>query len=197
MEAETEQYSRRRARQRIREYELIWLLQAATALACCVFASLALALHAATAWPRHGSRQALITIMRRPLSVSRALHVLRSCVLCLAPPAVALLEALDRCVCTRRACCFCLLRRISHLPLLPLPLSFFLGLARRCLPSLASCSKLFNVAHCHSYCSLLLWRLVCTRQACCLFARVALLLLPLSLFLGVRAPSLSLVGFMF
>ena len=32
---------------------------------------------------------------------------------------------------------------------------------------------------------------VCTRQACCLFAHVALLLLPLSLFLGVRAPSLS------
>ena len=51
-------------------------------------------------------------------------------------------------------------------------------------------------SHCHSHCSLLLWRLVCTRQACCLFARVALLLLPLSLFLGVRAPSLSLAGFM-
>ena len=35
------------------------------------------------------------------------------------------------------------------------------------------------------------------RQACCLFAYVALLLLPLSIFLWVRAPSLSLVGFMF
>jgi len=45
--------------------------------------------------------------------------------------------------------------------------------------------------------SLLLRRLVCTRQACCLFAHVALLLLPLSLFLGVRAPSLSLCGFRF
>ena len=48
-----------------------------------------------------------------------------------------------------------------------------------------------------SHGSLLLRRLVCTRQACCLFAHVALLLLPLSLFLGVRAPSLSLCGFRF
>ena len=55
----------------------------------------------------------------------------------------------------------------------------------------------FDVAHCHSHGSLLLRRLVCTRQACCLFAHVALLLLPLSLFLGVRAPSLSRCGFRF
>ena len=46
------------------------------------------------------------------LAMSRALHGLSSCVLCLAPPAVDLLEALGRCVCTRRACCFCL--RTSH-----------------------------------------------------------------------------------
>jgi len=65
-----------------------------------------------TARPRHGSCQTLITLTRRSLSVSRALRVLSSCVLCLAPPAVDLLEALDWCVCTRRACCFCL--RISH-----------------------------------------------------------------------------------
>ena len=37
-----------------------------------------------------------------------ALQVLSSCVLSLAPPAVDLLEALGRCVCTRRACCFSL-----------------------------------------------------------------------------------------
>ena len=37
---------------------------------------------------------------------------------------------------------------------------------------------------------------MCTRRACCLFAHVALLLLPLSLFLGVRAPSLSLGRFL-
>ena len=87
-------------------------LVAAAALACSVLASLALALHAATARPRHGSCQTLITLTRRPLSVSRALHVFSSCVLCLAPPAVDLLEPLGRCVCTRRACCFCL--RLSH-----------------------------------------------------------------------------------
>jgi len=68
VEAETEQRSRRRARQSIREYELIWLLQQR--------------LRAATARPRHGSCQTLITLTRRPLSVSRALHVLSSCVLC-------------------------------------------------------------------------------------------------------------------
>ena len=43
----------------------------------------------------------MITLTRRPLSVPRALHELSSCVLCLAPPAVDLLEALDRCVCVR------------------------------------------------------------------------------------------------
>ena len=74
-------------------------------------ASLALTLHATiTAHPRHGSCQALITLTRRHLSVSRALHVLSSCVLCLAPPAVDLLKALALgwLVCTRWACCFCL-----------------------------------------------------------------------------------------
>ena len=52
----------------------------------------------------------MITLTRRPLSVSRALHVLSSCVLCLAPPAVDLLKALALgwLVCTRWACCFCL-----------------------------------------------------------------------------------------
>ena len=67
----------------------------------------------------------MITLTRRPLSVSQhALHVLSSCILCLAPPAVDLLEALDRCVCTRRACCF-LFAYIAALLLLPL--SFVLG----------------------------------------------------------------------
>ena len=69
-------------------------LVAAAALACSVLASLALALHAATARPRHGSFQTLVTLTRRSLSMSRALHVLSSCVLCLAPPAVSLLEKL-------------------------------------------------------------------------------------------------------
>ena len=42
------------------------------------------------------------------LCMSRALHLLSFRILCSAPPAVDLLEALGRCVCARRACCFCL-----------------------------------------------------------------------------------------
>ena len=99
-------------------------------------ASLALALHAATARPRHGSCQTLITLTRRSLSVSRALHVLSSCVLC----------------------------------------------AWRRLPLI--CWKLL-VGVCDVYETGLLLQ----------FAYIALLLLPLSF--GVRAPSLSLVGFIF
>ncbi len=59
----------------------------------------------------------MITLTQRLLNVSRTLHVLSSCVLCLAPPAVDLLEALGRCVIciyTRRACCFCLRKSSSH-----------------------------------------------------------------------------------
>ena len=83
-------------------------LVAAAALACRVLASLALALHATTARPRHGSCQTLITLTRRPLSVSRALHVLSSCVLCAwrrLPLICWKLLMVDLCVCTRRACC--------------------------------------------------------------------------------------------
>jgi len=103
--------ARRRARQSIREHELIWLLQQRLRAQCLgLTGACAACSHCKvqTARPRHGSCQTLITLTRRSLSVSRALHVLSSCVLCLAPPAVDLLEALDRCVCTRRACCFCL-----------------------------------------------------------------------------------------
>ena len=46
--------ARRRARQGIREYELILDLVAAAALACSVLASLALALHAAATLHGHG-----------------------------------------------------------------------------------------------------------------------------------------------
>ena len=91
--------------------------------------------HAATTRPRHDSFQTSITLTRRPLSVSRALHMLSSCVLSLAKPAVDLLEALDRCVCTRRARCFCL-RIISHFCCFRSASSS--GLARRRFPSLAS-----------------------------------------------------------
>ena len=88
----------------------------------------------ATARLRHGSCQTLTTLTRRPLSVSRAPHVLSSCVPCLAPPAVDLLEALDRRVCTRRARCFCL--RISHFCCFRSASSS--GLERRRFPSPAS-----------------------------------------------------------
>ena len=107
------------------EYQLLESMRvdlvAAAALACSsVLASLALALHAATAGPQHSSFQSTIALSLSrgdppPLSVSRALHVISSCVLCSAPPAVYiiyLLEALDLCVCTKWAWCFCL--HISH-----------------------------------------------------------------------------------
>ena len=73
---------------------MIRLLQ--QALACSVLALQELALHAAaTAGPRHVCYQAIIALVRRPLSISRALHVLSSCViLCLAPPASDLLDGL-------------------------------------------------------------------------------------------------------
>ena len=85
------------------------MLVAVAALACSVLASLALALHAATARPRHGSCQAFITLKRRYLSVSRALHVLSSCVLCLWRRLPLVCLKLFVGVCTRRACSFLLL----------------------------------------------------------------------------------------
>ena len=163
LEADTERCLRRGARQNTAG-------SGCCGSAACVqcLASPALALHAATAGPRHGSCHALITLTRRPLGVSRALHVLSSCVLCLAPPAVDLLEALVRCVCTSRACCFCL--RMSHFCCFRSASSS--GLARRHFTSLslASCSNLLDVAHSHGLS--LLRRLVCTRWACCFCLRM-------------------------
>ena len=147
----------------------------------------------ATAWELSDLDHSHAAIPQRVTRASCA-QPLRS--MCLPLPAVDLLEALDRCVCTRRARCFGL--RISHFCCFRS--ASFSGLARRRFPSLwlhaIKAKKRFEVAHCHSHCSLLLRRLVCTGRACCLFAHVALLLHPLSLFLGVRAPSLSLGRFM-
>ena len=74
-----------------REYELIWLMQQRLP---------------AVSWPHW--RLCCMQPRGDPSAchASRALRVLSSCVMCLAPPAVDLLEALRRCVCTRRACCF-------------------------------------------------------------------------------------------
>ena len=155
--------------------------------------SLPFALHAATARPRHGSSQAFITLTRRPLSVSRALHVLSFCVLCLAPPAVDLLKALGRCVCTRGL----LLLLSANIALLMLPLSFFLGVGAS---SLSLAGLMFKATRRGSFS--LLFAVASAARAYAtglphLFAYVALLLLPLSFFLGVCAPSVFLAGFMF
>ena len=133
----------------------------------------------------------MITLTRQPLSVSRALHVLNSCVLTWRRlPLICLKLLVGVCVRGGPAASVCVYRTSAA----SVESS---GLARRRFPLLASLSKRFGVAHGHSHCSLLLWRLVCTRQACCLLAHVALLLLRLNLFLGVRAPTLSLCGFRF
>jgi len=57
----------------------------------------------------------------------------------LAPPAVDLLEALGRCVRTRRACCFCF---CVYIALLLLPLSFVLGVGA---PSLSLVGFIFVI----------------------------------------------------
>ena len=101
----------RRGARQSREYELICGCCSSACVQCLGLTGACTACSHCT--PTAWDLQTLITLTRRPLSVSRALHVLSSCVLCLAPPAVDLLEALDRCVCTRRACCFCMMR-ISH-----------------------------------------------------------------------------------
>ena len=92
-----------------------------------------------------------------------------------------------------------LLLLFAYIALLLLPLSFVLGVGA---PSLSLVGFIFvteAVRRGSLSFSLFVvaWRIVCTRRACCLFAHVALLLLPSSLFLGVSAPSLSLGGFRF
>ena len=81
MEAETEQCSRRRARQSIREYELICCCSSAYVQCLGLTGACAACSHCtATAWEL-SDLDLLITLTRRPLSASRALHVLSSCVL--------------------------------------------------------------------------------------------------------------------
>ena len=84
----------------------------------------------------------------------------------------------------------------ANIALLLLPLSFALGVAA---PSLSLAGFMFKAVRrgSLSFSLFVVASAACTRQACCLFAHVALLVLPLSLFLGVRAPSLSLVGITF
>ena len=103
--------ARRRARQGIREYELIWLLQQRLRAVSWPHWRLRCMLQphcTATAWELSDLDHSHAATPQRVTRASCA-QLLRSD---LAPPAVDLLEALGRCVCTRRACCFCL--RISH-----------------------------------------------------------------------------------
>ena len=96
---------------------------------------------------------------------------------------------------------YCFLGEISlfaYVALLLLPLSFFLGVGAS---SLSLAGFMFKAVRRGS----LFFSLFVIASAACvyetglplLFAHVALLLLPLDLCLGVRAPSLSLGRFMF
>ena len=101
--------ARRRARQSIREHELIWLLQQrlrAVSWPQWRLRSMLQPHCTATAWELSDLDHSHAATPQRATRASCAqLQLLRSD---LAPPAVDLLEALGRCVCTRRACCFCL-----------------------------------------------------------------------------------------
>ena len=114
VEAETKQRSRRRARQNIGDYELIWLLQQRLRAVSWPQWRLRCMLQphcTATAWELSDLDHSHAATPQRATRASCAqLQLLRSD---LAPPAVDLLEALGRCVCTRRACCFCLVYRTS------------------------------------------------------------------------------------
>ena len=89
-----------------------------------------------------------------------------------------------------------LLPLFAYVALLLLPLSLFLGI---CVPSLSLGSFMFNAARRGSFSLFVVASAACVYETglLLLFAHVALLLLPLSLFLGIRAPSLSLARFMF
>ena len=101
-------------------------------------------------------------------------------------------------VCVRQYETGLLLLFIAYVTLLLLPLSFFLGVVA---PSFSLAGFMFKADQRGS----LSLFVVASSAACVhetglllpLFAYVAFLLLPLSLFLGVGAPSLSLCGFMF
>ena len=134
--------ARRRVRQSIREYELILLLrQRLRAVSWPHWRLRCMRSHCmATAWELSDLDHSHAATPQRVTRASCA-QLLRSD---LAPPAVDLLEALGRCVCTRRACCL-----FAHVALLLLPLSLFLGVrAPSRFPSVALGSKLLDVAHC-------------------------------------------------
>ena len=89
-----------------------------------------------------------------------------------------------------------LLLMFAYVALLLLPLSFFLGVDAS---SLSLAGFMFKTARRGSFSLFVVASAACVYEAGLpvLFAYVALLLLPLSLFLGVGAPSLSLGGLVF
>ena len=135
----------------------------------------------------------MITITRRSLSVSRALHVLSSCVLCLAPPPVDLLVALE-------TGSLMLLFAYIALLLLVLPFSFFLGVGA---PSLSLAGFVIKAKAVQRGSLSFSWFVIAS--AACVYETGMLLVCACRtsaasvepLPIGVRAPSLSLGGFRF
>ncbi len=135
----------------------------------------------------------MITITRRSLSVSRALHVLNSCVLCLAPPPVDLLVALE-------TGSLMLLFAYIALLLLVLPFSFFLGVGA---PSLSLAGFVIKAKAVQRGSLSFSWFVIAS--AACVYETGMLLVCACRtsaasvepLPIGVRAPSLSLGGFRF
>ena len=134
----------------------------------------------------------MITITRRSLSVSRALHVLNSCVLCLAPPPVDLLVALE-------TGSLMLLFAYIALLLLVLPFSFFLGVGA---PSLSLAGFVIKAKAVQRGSLSFSWFVIAS--AACVYETGMLLVCACRtsaasvepLPIGVRAPSLSLGRFM-
>ena len=135
----------------------------------------------------------MITLTRRSLSVSRALHVLSSCVLCLAPPPVDLLVALE-------TGSLMLLFAYIALLLLVLPFSFFLGVGA---PSLSLAGFVIKAKAVQRGSLSFSWFVIAS--AACVYETGMLLVCACRtsaasvepLPIGVRAPSLSLGGFRF
>ena len=158
--------ARRRARQGIREYELIWLLQQRLRAVCSVLASLAFALHAATAWPRHG-RWELSDLDHSTLSCGdpSACHAR---FMCSAPafcawrrlPLICLKLLVGVCVRDGLAASVCVCRTsAASVELRP---RGWRAIAFPCWLHAQSCSTwLIVIVRC-----CFIWRLVCTRRAC-------------------------------
>ena len=138
-------------------------------------ASLALALHAATAGPRHGSCQTLTTLTLTQRSLFPQLCVSSMRFTCSGPafytwrllPLIRLKLLAGVCASYETG----LLPLFAYVTLLLLlPLSYFLGVGA---PSLSLAGVMFKAARRGSFSLFVYWlrRLVCTRRACCFCLR--------------------------